>query len=392
MTPRLFLVAGEASGDIYGADLVEALRRARPDVELLAVGGPRMAAAGARVLWDSTEWGLIGWLAAVPRIPLFLVRLWRVEQAIADLVPKAVVLIDFPGFNLVLAERRHKRVPLAYFIPPMVSTRKGDRARRIARLGMRLLAVFPFEAEAYRAAGADVAFVGHPAVDRVRPTAPREIIRRRLGIPSDALLLAVLPGSRRQELHRHLPILLPALALLRARFPQVRAVLPLAAQRHRTLVERAARGASVPVTLVAGGGQEGYDVMAAADFAIITSGTATLEALCLGLPAAVIYKLSPLDFWLARRIASVSWIGLPSLLAGRLLMPELVQDVLTAERVAAEAAAWLADPERRTRCRQDLLALRERLGAPGVADRAAQEILRHARLLAPEPSSTIQTT
>ena len=392
MTPRIFLVAGEVSGDIYGADLVAALRRLHPDSELLAIGGPRMAAAGARCLVDSSGWGVVGWLEVLPRLPAFAYRLSAARRLIDRAAPAVVVLIDFPGFNLALAQRLGRRVPIAYFVPPMVSTRRGERARRIAGLGMRLLAVFPFEAQAYRAAGADVTFIGHPAVDRVRPSGPPQEIRRTLNVPPDAPLLALLPGSRRQELRRHLPVIVRALPAVRARFPAVRAVLPVATPRHRAQVEAAMRAAAVPVALVEGGAPEGYDALAASDFAVITSGTATLEALCLGLPGIVIYRASPLDYAIARRIAAVRWAGLPSLLAGREVMPELLQNALTASRLASAVIDWLADARRRNQQRQDLLALRDQLGEAGAAGRAAREILRLARLLGSEGSSTIQTT
>ena len=392
MTTRIFLVAGEVSGDIYGADLVATLRRLRPGVELVAVGGPRMVAAGARCLLDSSEWGVLGWVEVLPRLPAFLVRLAQVRRMIVRLAPAAVVLIDFPGFNLALAERLRGTVPLAYFFPPMVSTRQGDRARRVARLGMRLLAAFHFEADAYRAAGADVTFVGHPAIDRVRPGVSPTETRLRLTLPAAAPLLALLPGSRRQELRRHLPVIARALPAVRARFPDARAVLLLAAPRYRPLVEMHLRAASIPVVLVPGGTPEGYDVLAASDFAVITSGTATLEALCLGVPGVVIYRSSPVDAWIIRRIAAVQWVGLPSILAGREVMPELLQGALTPPRLAAVITEGLGDAALRSRQRQELLALRERLGGPGAAERAAREILRLARLLGSEASSTIQTT
>jgi len=391
-TARIFLVAGEVSGDTYGADLVAALRRLRPDVDLPAVGGPRMAAAGARLLLDSSGWGVVGWTEVLPHLPAFLLRLSQVRGLIEAAAPQAVVLIDFPGFNLALAPRLREKVPIAYFLPPMVSTRRGQRARRVARLGMRLLAAFPFEADAYRAAGADVRFVGHPAVDRVRPSAPPEVTRGLLGVPPEAPLVALLPGSRRQELRRHLPVIVEAMARVRVHLPVLRAVLLLAAPHYRAQVEASLRPAGIPVVLVEGGTQAGYDALAASDFAVIASGTATLEALCLGIPGVVIYRTSSLDYWVARRIASVRWAGLPSLLAGREVMPELLGDSLTPQRLAATLVDWLADTPRRIRQQEELRALRAALAGAGAAERAAAEVLRLARLLGPEGSSTIQTT
>lgn len=376
MRPRLFLVAGEVSGDIYGADLVRALRRLRPDLDLVGVGGPRMTAAGVRCLLDSSDWGLIGWLEVLPQLPAFLLRLAAVAREIAESRPAAVVLIDFPGFNLALARRVDRRLPLAYYLPPMVSTRRGDRAGQIARLPMRLLAVFPFEAEAYRAAGADVVFIGHPALDRVHPSDEATAIRRRWALPATAPVVALVPGSRWQELRRHLPVMLQALGPVSARHPGLHAILPVASERFRRLVERQTSGSPVPITLVRGGGQEAYDALSASDFAVVASGTATLEAMCLGVPMVVIYRLSQSAWWIARRLVSVGTAALPSLLAGRPVVPELIQEAFSSMRLANVIIEWLDDSTRRARLREDLLALRSRLGEPGAAGRAAREVLR----------------
>ncbi len=398
MSPRLFLIAGEVSGDIYGADLVAALRGLRSDLDLVAVGGPRMAAAGARCLLDSADWGVIGWVDVLARVPAFIARLARVQSAVAHSRPNAVVLVDFPGFNLELARRLRGAFPVSYFIPPMVTTWRGDRARRIARLGMRILAILPFEAEAYRAAGADVVFVGHPALDHVRTTGSREEVRARLGVQGEEPLLALLPGSRRHEVRRHLPVITAALDHVRRVFPAVHGVVVLASPLYRRLVDVAVRRAPIPLTVLPGGTPAGYDALAASDFAVVASGTATLEALCLGVPHVIIYRLSPVtyrtplgDLYLRRRLA-VPWVGLPSLLAGREVVPELLQRALTPARLAALVNAYLGDADRRDRQRRDLVSLRGRLGSPGAVDRAAREILHQARLLPSDGLGTIQAT
>ncbi|MGH2454139.1 MAG: lipid-A-disaccharide synthase [bacterium] len=384
MDPSLFLVAGEVSGDIYGADLAAALRRRRPDLNLVGVGGPRMEAAGVRHLLDSEAWGVIGWMEALPQVPVFLRRLGVVMSAIEATNPAGVVLIDFPGFNLPLARRLGRRRPVAYFMPPMVSTRRGDRAGAVARLGLRLLAAFPFEADAYRRAGADVVFIGHPALDRVRPSAGPGEVRARLGFPLDAPVVALLPGSRRGELRRHLPVMVEALSRLRHDHPQLRAVLPVAAPAFRDMVEREVAALAAPVALLEGGSQEAYDALSAADFAAVASGTATLEAMCLGLPMVVIYRLSRLTWWYATRfVAAVSTAALPSLLAGRRVVPELLQDALTSQALAATLSTWLGDGRARAAMAAELLALRARLGEGGAVDRAAGEILGVVGLIEP---------
>lgn len=375
--PALFLVAGEVSGDIYGSDLVAALRARRPDLTLVGVGGPRMAAAGCDVLLDTTAWGVIGWAEALVHLPAFLLRLRRVERLIRRVRPAVLVLIDFPGFNLVLAHRLRGAVPIAYFLPPMVSTRRGDRARRIAALGLHLLPAFTFEAEAYRSAAADAVFVGHPVLDRVRPPDSIEAVRARLGL-GDGPTVALLPGSRWQELRRHLPVMARALGLAAEEVPGLQAVVLVAAAPFhpwtaRTLDRSVPSG--IPVRLVPGGTPEGYAALGAADFAVVCSGTATLEAMVLGVPMVIVYRLSRTTWWVARRLAAVGTAGLPSLVAGRPVVPELLQEALTPQRLAAEMVAWLRSPGRRAEMREALLALRDRLGPGGAAGRAAEAIL-----------------
>ncbi len=373
--PRIFFVAGEVSGDVQAAHLARALRERLPGVDLVGLGGPRMAEAGVRVLQDTSGWGVVGYLEAYVRIPLFAVRLQRVVALVRRWDPDLLVLVDFPGFNMFVARALSRSVRTAYYFPPMVYGRRGRRAAALARLPVRVLVTFPFELDVYQREGADAVFVGHPAVDLTRPTRSREGLFQELGLDPHRPLIALLPGSRAQEVRALLPVQLGAYELLRQRRPDLQAAVALASDRLKPLLAAALRTASAPVPAAAG---MAADILAHAGCALVASGTATLEAALLGTPMVVMYRVSKATEWIARRVVTVPWVGLPNLLAGRPVVPELLQDQVRRERVAEAAWPLVADPERARRMRSDLSEVRDRLGPPGAVERAADELVRWA--------------
>ncbi|MCS7235426.1 MAG: lipid-A-disaccharide synthase [Armatimonadota bacterium] len=375
--PRVFLLAGEASGDIHAAHLARALRELVPGVELVGAGGPRMAEAGVRRVVDTSAWGVVGYVEAYVRLPLFALRFRRVVSRLRELRPDAVVLVDFPGFNVFVAKAVCQQLPTVYYFPPMAYGRRGGRARVLARMPVRVLTTFPFEYEEYRAAGADVVFVGHPAVDLARPALPREELWAQLGLKPDVPLLALLPGSRVQEVRALLPIQLLAYRLLRERGVRVQAAVAVASERLKPMVGRILQryGADVPAPT-----GRTYDLLAYAEAAVVTSGTATLEAALLGTPAVVVYRVSRPTAWIARRVATVPWVGLPNLLAGRLLLPELLQERCRPELVAQAVQKLLEDPARAEELRRQLRSVAAAVGPPGAVRRAAQEVARRLGL------------
>jgi lipid-A-disaccharide synthase len=371
--PRVFFMAGEVSGDVQAAYLARALQERLPGADLVGLGGPRMAEAGVRVLQDTSGWGVVGYLEAYVRVPVFAVRLQRVLTLVRRTNPDLLVLVDFPGFNVFVARALSRSVRTAYYFPPMAYGRRGRRAAALARLPVRVLVTFPFELDAYQREGADVVFVGHPAVDLTKPHQSREELCRELGLDPHRPLIALLPGSRAQEVRTLLPVQLRAYELLRRRRPQLQAAVALASQRLRPLAAVPLQGASVPAATGLT-----HDLLAHADCALVASGTATLEAALLGTPMVVVYRVSKATEWIARRVATVHWVSLPNLLAGRVVVPELLQEQVRPDRVAEAAWPLLADPERAARMREDLLEVRERLGPPGAVQRAADELVRWA--------------
>jgi lipid-A-disaccharide synthase len=368
---RIFVVAGEVSGDYQAARLIEALRDARPDVEILGAGGGRMAVAGAQVLVDTTAWGLIGYAEAYLRLPLFAVRYVRLVRLIEQTRPDLLVLVDFPGLNRELVRRFSGRRPMVYYLPPQTYGRRGRSAARMAGAAVRLLAVLPFEADAYRRAGADVVYVGHPAVGESPP--------RTMGVAASTAgpgpLVVLLPGSRVQEVRALLPAMLDAARDLASRCG-ARFVLPLAAPHLEADVTAAIAASRVPVHVADG---RAVETMAAADVGVVASGTAAVEAACAGLPMVVVYRLSTLTAWIARRFVVTPELdrcgfSIPNIVLGRRAVPELVQCEVTGPRIAREVEGLLR-PDAAARVKADLAEVCRRLGPPGAVARAADEVL-----------------
>lgn len=363
--PTVLLVAGEASGDLRGAELVTALRALRPDVRVVGVGGERLRAAGMEVLVDAEELSAMGVTELFGRVGSILRSYRRVRGAITGDAgtgrPDLVVLIDFPDFNLRLAKvARRSGIRVLYYVSPQVWAWRRYRVRTLAKRVDHLAVVFPFEAELYRGL-AQVSFVGHPALETVRATSAPADVRARHGLASDRPLVALLPGSRAAEIRALLPVMVEAVRRL-----DVQAVVALAHEGLRPL----ARELCPPeMPLVAG---ETYDLVAASDLVLLASGSATLETALLERPMVIMYRLSPVTYALARMLVRVPFIGMPNLILGKAAVPELIQAEVTPERVAAEARRILDDPVRAAEIRADLARVRSMLGEPGAAKRAAE--------------------
>jgi len=376
----IMLSAGEASGDLHGGTLCRALRKLSPGIRLTGMGGGHMAAAGMEVIVDPTGQAAVGTSEVVGRVPA-LYRAYRAmgRRLLVDR-PDALVLIDFPEFNLRLARRaRRAGVPVVYFIPPQLWAWRAGRVRQMARRVKRVLAVFPFEPPLYERARVPVTFVGHPLLDVLPLDLTRDEARRRLAVDPGHALIGLLPGSRPGEIERLLPSMLDAARRLAAADGRRRFVLGLAptvAREEVATIMSAAGPGIPPIELVSG---RTYEVMSAADTLLIASGTATLEAALLGAPMVICYRVSRLTELIARALTRVEWIGLPNLVSGRLVVPELIQGEVTGARLAQEATCLLDDPVAATAQRAAFKDLRARLGEPGVGLRAARAVLDTAR-------------
>jgi lipid-A-disaccharide synthase len=365
------LVAGEASGDLHGATLARALRAAAPGARLYGMGGRRMAAEGVELLVDVTRAAAVGGTEAVGGVP----GLYRAYRRLAAAVsgadrPDALVVIDFPEFNLRLARAaRRAGVAVAYFVPPQIWAWRPWRVRVIRRVVSLVLAVFPFETALYRRAGVPVAFVGHPVLDALAEAPTREAARQALGVAGSAPVVGLLPGSRRHEVAGVLPVMREAAARIAAAHPDARFLVAQAPTVEASVLDGPA---GPPLAIVAG---RTHAVMRAADLLLVTSGTATLEAALLGTPMIVCYRLSRLTELLFKPLVRVPWISLANIVLGRAVVPEIYNRALTGEALGRAALDLLDSPAALAGQREAFGELAGQLGAPGVGVRAAHHVL-----------------
>ncbi|HEX6309225.1 MAG TPA: lipid-A-disaccharide synthase [Longimicrobiales bacterium] len=368
MSPlRIFLSAGEPSGDLHGARVAEALRRRWPDVELVGLGGDRMAAAGVELLAHVDQLAVMGFVEVLRHLPFFLDLMKQVKRTMAERSPDLVLPIDYPGFNLRLAHHAKRTgVPVLYYIAPQVWAWHRSRMKQLARNTDRLAVILPFEAELFRDAGANTTFVGHPLLDQPPPSTPRGEFLTELGLDPERPVLALFPGSRPQEVERQLARFVAAGRAVQARLPTVQ---PVLAQSGAV---RAAVYAGSPYPRTT----DGWSLLHHARAALVKSGTSTLQAALAGTPLVVTYRMHPVTYFMARRLVRVPHVGLVNLVAGARIAPELLQDDATPHRLA-DALLPLLDEhsEERRSAIAGLARVRARLaalGAPGsAADRVA---------------------
>jgi len=375
---RVFIVAGEPSGDLYAADLAAAIARLRPGSTIEGVGGPRMAAAGVRLVADLVSDPVMGVWPVVRRAPQFFV-LFRdlLERFEAD-PPDVVVGVDYPGLNLRLARAAKARgVPFVLYVAPQVWAWAPWRMTKLARDVTRVLCILPFEEALFRAGGASAAFVGHPLFEHLAKRTRDDAFGAALRADLDgAPLVALLPGSRRAEVRGNFPILLDAAARVAAMRPRTRFVVPLAAERLRPLVE-AVRGRGVDLVLAPPG--RGDDAMAAADAAIAVSGTVTLHLAAHGTPAVVVYRASAAGRALAKLLVVSPFFSLPNLLCGERVQPEFLASPGDAGAIANACLSMLPGGADRGAAVAALADVRGRMTSPGVADRAARWVVATAK-------------
>ncbi len=370
MPPRIFVIAGEESGDVHGAALVRELRALEPRVEVEGFGGRRMAEAGCRLHLDLVQHAVMG-VAAVVRNVRFFRRVYRdAVDRIRRTRPDLVVPIDYPGLNLRIARAaRAASVPVLYYVSPQVWAWLPHRIRKIARSVDKMLVLFPFEERLYLDRGIRVEYVGHSVFDAMAAEPPDPGFRDRLGLRADEPLVALLPGSRAQEVDRLLPLILDAAALLKRERPAARFAVPCARPAFVEAVRRQAAARGLEVAILEG---EARAVVRNARVAIVASGTATLEGLYFGTPMVVVYRVNPAVYALARLFLKTRHIGMVNILGGdRDVVPELLSFRDRPQWVADRAVELLDDGEPRRRVLEDLAQVRAALGERGASRRAA---------------------
>jgi len=373
--PDIFISTGEVSGDQHTAALLTELRRLQPDLSAWGVGGPRLADAGQEQLAGIEQLSLVGITEVLPKLGSILALLRRLARELARRRPAVVLLVDAPDFNLRLAKTAHALgLRVVYFITPQVWAWRRGRLADIRRTVDLALCILPFEEAFFRESGVRAEYVGHPLVDLVRPSAPAGALRADLGLDPARPVVALLPGSRRSEVRALLPSLLGAAERLARRAPRPQFVVPAASPAVRPLLAPLA-GESVGARIVAG---RAWDCLAAADAAVVASGTATLETALIGTPFVTVYRISPLTHAIAKLLIHARWASLPNLLLGEPAVLELLQYECRPESIAAEIERLLDDPAAAVRLREKCGKVRALLGPGGAAARAATAIAREA--------------
>ena len=376
--PTVMISCGEASGDLYAGALARELTALDPGTRVMGFGGDHLRAAGAEMVGNYRGLTVTGLVEALRVLP----RAWRMQQVLVARAraqrPDALVVIDFPDFNFRLAAAMHRLgVPVVYYVCPQVWAWRPGRMRVLKKLVERALVIFPFEEEIYQRAGVPVTFVGHPLLDLATAQVPREAFLRNIALDPSAPTIALLPGSRPNELRAVLPVLAAAVPLLHARLPRVQFVVARAPNLADGLfAPLTALPSRVPLAIIEG---RSNDVLAASDVVMTASGTATVQAAIHERPMVIVYKLSPLTYRLGKPLVRVSTYGMVNLVAGERIVPELIQEAFTPEAVTAETLRYFDDPAYAQRTKAKLRAVRARLGTGGASRRAAQHVLAACR-------------
>lgn len=372
---RIMISAGEASGDIHAAAVTAAIKKLNPGAEVFGMGGDALRNAGGEVLFDIKEHGVMGFAEIICKLPALFRLRNNFVKVMEQRRPDCLIVVDYPGFNMKIAKIAHEKgIPVVSYISPSAWAWHRSRAKKVAKIVDKVAAIFPFEYDVYHEAGADTVFVGHPLLDIVKTSMPRQEAEAFAGKRAGRKLILLMPGSRLMEIEKMLPTLLEAAKLLQQQLPEVDFTMPRAGTIPLSLLESKIKAAGVQVKITEG---HNYDVFSVADLALATSGTVTLEAALCGLGSIIVYRTSAINAFIARRVINIPDIGLPNIVAGRHILPELLQEDFTPEKVAQEAL-HLLEPERNARMKKDLAYVKERLGQPGAVDRVAQLVLKIA--------------
>lgn len=371
---KVMIMSGEASGDLHGANLAREIRKADSSVVLFGVGSRNMREAGVRLLADASEISVVGISEVITHLAVIYRVLAKLKRFLREERPDLLVLIDFPDFNIMLGKAARKlNIPIVYYISPQVWVWRKGRVKTLARLVRSMIVVFPFEVPLYERERVDVRFVGHPLTDVVFSVYSQPEAKKALGLDPGLRTVALLPGSRRTEITNLLPDMLAAAALLKARFPDLQFVLPVAHTLDPAFVQGFIRQVRIPVTVIDG---RVYDALRASDAAIVTSGTATLETALMAVPMVIVYRISRFTYSiLSRMVSGVEHVGLVNIVAGKRLVPELIQEQVSPRNIADGIAKMLDDAVYHGRTRDGLLEVRHKLGDAGASARAAGIVL-----------------
>lgn len=372
--PRVFIIAGDPSGDIHAGNLVRALRELCPGIRLAGHGGPQMKKAGVKILSNIVEdLAIIGFTGVVKNFPQIRRLYLRTVNFLEKHRPDALLLVDYPGFNLrMAAEAKKLGIPVIYYISPQVWAWRRGRIKTIAQVVDKMIVIFPFEEGLFRQAGVDVTYVGHPLLDLILVDMDREEICRHFGLDPAKKLIGLVPGSRKSEIDGMLPVMLRAAERLAEKMPDVQFALPRAATISENYLRRHIDRCRAPVCIA---DRYRYNLRAAFDFAWVTSGTATLETAILLTPMIIVYRVNWLTWLIGKRFMTLACIGLPNIIAGDIVVPELLQDEFTPQNLMSMTLRYLKQEGELEGMREALREVKSRLGSPGASQQAARAVL-----------------
>jgi lipid-A-disaccharide synthase len=372
ITKHVLMVAGEASGELHGANLVRAMKGLNPNIAVAGIGGRRMEEAGVKILIPCSDMAVVGVTEVFSRLTAITRAHLTLRSLMKESPPDLLILIDYPDFNINLARTAGRcGVPVLYYISPQVWAWRRGRVRKIARRVDRMAVILPFEREFYlnTGAGMTIDYVGHPLIDNVPYNLDKEEIKRELGLGKGSKILGLLPGSREEEVKRLLPPMINAAEILSSRYAGLKCVLPVAQTISHDLIRSMVGRSSLEIIIAP---KDVYRALAVCDMAMVASGTATLETAIMGVPMIIAYCVSPLSFWIGKMVVKVPYVGLVNLVAGKEVVPELIQDEVTPQGLADKAISILEDEKTKTAMIKDLQMVRERLGSPGASLRTAR--------------------
>jgi len=369
-TRNMLVVAGEASGDHHGALVVRELKSREPSLDICGIGGDELAGAGMNILFHCRDLSVLGFAEVFSRAAHILEAYLTIRKQFMEAPPDLIMLIDFPEFNLFVARlaRKH-RVPVLYYISPQIWAWRRGRAKKIARLVDKMAVVFPFEKTFYDRVGLDVEFVGHPLLDQTIERRPYDDALRYLGLGESRPVIGLLPGSRYKEVSSLLPVMLDAALLIKKEFPGAQFVVPVAPGIDTAYVAGMKRTGFSFVHTPPG---DFNQTLAVCDLVIVASGTATLQTALMEKPMIILYTVAALTYLLGRMLIKVPHIGLANIVAGKHIVPELIQSDVTPRRIAGEAAAILKNPQRLQVMKNELAAVKHALGGRGASRRVAE--------------------
>jgi lipid-A-disaccharide synthase len=366
----IMIVAGEASGDMHGAHLVREILKINPALNFYGIGGNKLKEEGVQLLASASDMAVVGLTEVISKLGKILKIMGIMKRSLDERRPDLVILIDYPDFNLPLAKAAQKRgIKVFYYISPQVWAWRKSRNGQNKKTVDKMEVILPLEDDTYGREGFAVSYVGHPLLDMVKLNYSKQELRKKFGLAGDKITIAIMPGSRPSEVRKLMPELMRAAEILQKEIPAIQFVLPLADTLQETEVVEFISGSRVKVKIVSG---QTYDVVSCADLALVASGTATLETALLKVPMVIVYKLSLLSYAIGRLIVDVKNIGLVNIIAGKTIVPELIQKDASGKRIAEEALTILKNGEKRQEIIKELEAIRGRLGEPGAARRAAQ--------------------